>query len=151
MALALLRAPHPSPISDLHAQSKGATHITCHLVTVVNAVALKLAKNLWTLSRQHGRTAQLPPLLVDSTNGVVMQHALFSRSAVYDPHTLKTAGQAFDSAWASIASNFVDAAREQAREKLAIIVLQLAADRTSDDLLELKCRAIGEMRLPRVA
>jgi hypothetical protein len=80
-----------------------------------------------------------------------MQHAPFSLSAVYGPHALKTVGQAFDSAWASIAANFVGAAREQAREKLATIILQLAADGSGDDLLELKCRAIGEMRLPRVA
>jgi hypothetical protein len=74
----------------------------------------------------------------------------FGRSAVYDPDTLKTIGESFDSAWASIAHNFKGRFRDPARMRLATVILELAADGDCDPL-ELKCRAIGAMRLPLAA
>jgi hypothetical protein len=72
----------------------------------------------------------------------------FSRSATYDPATLKRLGETFDSAWASIACNFANGSHEAARLRLATLILDFAADGDCD-AVELKCRAIGAMQLPR--
>jgi hypothetical protein len=74
----------------------------------------------------------------------------FGRSAVYDPATLKRIGETFDSAWASIACNFTDSSHEAARLKLATFILDFAANGDCN-AVELKCRAIGAMQLPRAA
>ena len=79
-----------------------------------------------------------------------MQYAPFNRSAVFQPQRLKSLENVFDNAWAAIAENFSDNLREAARVKLATIILELAAD-GGEDLIEIKCRAIGAMRLPRAA
>jgi hypothetical protein len=75
----------------------------------------------------------------------------FSRSATYDPATLKKLGETFDSAWASIACNFANSSYEAARLRLATLILDFAADAADGDcdVVELKCRAIGAMQLPR--
>ena len=68
-------------------------------------------------------------------------------AGVYHPETLKRAKDAFDSAWACIESSIEEAVHSKARSELAKIILELAADHSASPL-ELKCRAIGEMRLP---
>ena len=79
-----------------------------------------------------------------------MHSASCGHGAVYDPDTLRTLGIVFDKAWASIASNFDRGACEAARLRLASIILEFAAEGDRDPL-ELKCRAIGAMQLPRAA
>ena len=79
-----------------------------------------------------------------------MRTAPFLHGATYDPETLRILGMVFDNAWASIAANFEAGSEEAARLKLATIILQLAVD-VECDPLELKCRAIGAMQLPRAA
>jgi hypothetical protein len=90
-------------------------------------------------------------LLARSSNwGSVMHHIPFGRSLTFDPDTLKKLGETFDKAWAAIAGNFTGSSRDAARLQLATIILEFAADGDCN-LLELKCRAIGAMRLPRAA
>ncbi len=79
-----------------------------------------------------------------------MHHTPFGRSLTYDPDTLKKIGEIFDTAWAAIAGNFAGSSCDAARLQLATIILEFAADGDCN-LLELKCRAIGAMRLPRAA
>ena len=79
-----------------------------------------------------------------------MHHIPFDRSVTYDPDTLKKLGETFDRAWAAIAGNFAGSSRDAARLQLATIMLEFAADGECN-LLELKCRAIGAMQLPRAA
>ena len=74
----------------------------------------------------------------------------FGHGAVYDPDTLRTLGTVFENAWASIAANFDAGSRESARLRLATVILEFAAEGAPDPL-ELKCRAIGAMQLPRAA
>jgi hypothetical protein len=63
-----------------------------------------------------------------------MRDTPFGRSATYDPNTLHKLGEIFESAWASIASNFTSGSREPARLQLATIILEFAADGDSDPL-----------------
>ena len=79
-----------------------------------------------------------------------MHTASFGHGAVYDPDTLKTLGIVFDNAWASIAHNFDRGSGEAARLRLASIILDFAAEGDRDPL-ELKCRAIGAMKVRRAA
>ena len=79
-----------------------------------------------------------------------MHHTPFGRSLTYDPDTLKKLGETFDTAWAAIAGNFAGSSCDAARLQLATIILEFAADGDCN-LLELKCRAIGAMQLPRAA
>ena len=79
-----------------------------------------------------------------------MHHIPFGRSLTFDPDTLKKLGETFDRAWAAIAGNFAGSSSDTARLKLATIILEFAADGDCN-LLELKCRAIGAMQLPRAA
>ena len=63
--------------------------------------------------------------------------------ATYDPATLKTISDAFDEAWASLASGYSSPlAVEAARLKLANIVLSLAAEgeRNAERLKDRACR-----------
>ena len=90
-----------------------------------------------------------PPLLAKRWNwGSVMHHTPYGRSVTYDPDMLKKLGQTFDGAWAAIAGNFTGSSCDAARLQLATIILEFAAD-ADCNLLELKCRAIGAMQLPR--
>jgi hypothetical protein len=79
-----------------------------------------------------------------------MHSASCSHGAVYDPDTLKKLGETFDRAWAAIAGNFAGSSCDAARLQLATIILEFAADGDCN-FLELKCRAIGAMQLPRAA
>jgi hypothetical protein len=79
-----------------------------------------------------------------------MHTTRFGHGAVYDPDTLRKLGIVFDNAWAAIAANFDAGSREAARLRLASIILEFAAEGAPDPL-ELKCRAIGAMQLPRAA
>jgi hypothetical protein len=79
-----------------------------------------------------------------------MHDTPFGRSVTYDPSMLHILGEIFESAWASIASNFTSGSREPARLQLATIILELAADGDCNPL-ELRCRAIGAMHLPPAA
>jgi hypothetical protein len=74
----------------------------------------------------------------------------FNRSAVFDPDTLRKLGKTFDETWAAIACNFKSNTRDAARLKLATIILDFAAEGDCN-FLELKCRTIGAMQLPRAA
>jgi hypothetical protein len=74
----------------------------------------------------------------------------YGYGAVYDPDALRTIGAVFDNAWASIAVNFDARSCEPARLRLAKIILGFASGGATDPL-ELKCRAIGAMQLPRAA
>jgi hypothetical protein len=62
----------------------------------------------------------------------------------------KKLGETFDRAWAAIAGNFTGSFCDAARLQLATIILEFAADGDCN-LVELKCRAIGAMQLPRAA
>ena len=79
-----------------------------------------------------------------------MHYTPFSRSIVCDPDTLKNLGETFDSAWAAIAGSFESRTRDAARLRLATAILELGAN-SDCSLLELKCRAIGAMKLKQVA
>ena len=79
-----------------------------------------------------------------------MHTAPCGRGAVYDPDTLRTLGIVFDDAWGSIANNFDRGSREPARLRLASKILEFAAEGNRDPL-ELKCRAIGAMKVRRAA
>jgi hypothetical protein len=79
-----------------------------------------------------------------------MHHTPFGRSVTYDPDTLKKLGETFDRAWAAIAGKFTGSSHDAARLQLATIMLEFAADGECN-LLELRCRAIGAMQLPRAA
>jgi hypothetical protein len=59
-----------------------------------------------------------------------------------DPRALSRAGQAFDDSWAAIAASFSEAEVEDARTRLATIILGLAAD-GSRDVEEVKTAALG--------
>jgi hypothetical protein len=74
----------------------------------------------------------------------------FGNRAVYDPDTLSRIGKVFDDTWATIAHHYDAGTREAARLKLATTIFQFAASGDSNPL-ELKCRAIGAMRLPSTA
>ena len=79
-----------------------------------------------------------------------MHHTSHGRSVTYDPDTLKKLGETFDRAWAAIAVNFTGSSCDAARLQLATNILEFAADGECN-LLELKCRAISAMQLPRAA
>jgi hypothetical protein len=79
-----------------------------------------------------------------------MHIASCGHGAVYDPDALRTLGLGFDNAWASIAANFDARSREPARLRLAKMILEFAAEGDRDPL-ELKCRAIGAMKVRRAA
>lgn len=70
--------------------------------------------------------------------------------AVFDPDMLRTLGNVFDDAWATIAHHYDARTREPARLALATAILQLAASGDCNPI-QLKCRAMGAMRLPNAA
>jgi hypothetical protein len=111
---------------------------------------LKLPKSLWTVMCRHGRIPHRWPLCLANERGSVMHTTPYGYGAVYDPDALRTLGTVFENAWTSIAVNFDARSRELARLRLAKIILQLASEGATDPL-ELKCRAIGAMQLPRAA
>jgi hypothetical protein len=110
----------------------------------------ELSKVLWMFVRLHRPLFKGPALLLSQEWGSVMHTAPYGYGAVYDPDTLRTLGMVFDSAWASIAANFDARSREPARLRLAKIILEFASEGATDPL-ELKCRAIGAIQLPRAA
>lgn len=49
-----------------------------------------------------------------------------------DPRALSLVGRAFDDSWAAIASHYTESEIEDARTRLATVILGLAADRSRD-------------------
>ena len=84
---------------------------------------------------------------INRVRGVVM-HITSStgRSKVYDPETLSALRTVFDSAWIAIEHNFKPGEREAARLKLGALIFELAAV-SAHDFVELRCRAIGAMKV----
>ena len=58
-----------------------------------------------------------------------------------DPNAVRRVGQAFDNSWAVIASHYTESEFEDARTRLATIILGLAAD-GSRDLEQVKAAAL---------
>ena len=79
-----------------------------------------------------------------------MRHMPFSRSVVFDPHTLKKLQETFDRAWPAVAGNVTANSHDAARLRLATIILECAAE-GEYNLLELKSRAIDAMQLSGAA
>ena len=93
------------------------------------------------------RPRREPPLLAKRWIWGSVMHPL--RQLTYDPDTLKKLAETFDGL-GLIAGNFTGSSCDAARLQLATIILEFAADGDCN-LLELKCRAIGAMQLPRAA
>jgi hypothetical protein len=66
--------------------------------------------------------------------------------ASFGPETLKAVGEAFDQAWAEIASNFGDIEIEDARLRLAEAMLSVATE-SSTDVAALRAGALQAMAL----
>jgi hypothetical protein len=63
----------------------------------------------------------------------------------YDPETLKMLGRAFDAAWQDIRGGLSDAAVEDRRIRLALIILELARNGRRREQ-EIKASALNIMR-----
>jgi hypothetical protein len=70
------------------------------------------------------------------------QRSLGALKLSLDPTAVSRAGQAFDDSWAAIAASFSESEVEDARTRLATIILGFAAD-GSRDLEEVKTAALG--------
>jgi hypothetical protein len=79
-----------------------------------------------------------------------MHNTPYGRSVTFDPETLKKIRRDLRQGSGCNRWQLHGSSCDAARLQLATIILELAADGDCN-LLELKCRAIGAMQLPRAA